>query len=263
MNSQKPTKKSPSLASDIIGKLIVISFVCVIINLWFIPQIIFTLLFGWAFFICRNLFDINIDIVLILEIIITILLLTFGFQWFISWLYKNYYDPIEVTEGRLKPRSHQRWIIIGFAILYLTGTISITGIIHEMTLFVQPPIVTEYYDSTRRRIDHVGEDIKNVYQRDDQQVLHPLPIVAQPIPIKKLLEPKELVKTLKKPEELKRFIQSIDYISNIDEWGMPIMYSSNGENSYILRSYGPNRILGGGAGEFDDLVYSDGKFLTD
>jgi len=207
----------------------------------YILQTIWILLSGWVSFVRNTISYVNRDtLFIILEVIGTILVLTVGFQWFISWFYQNY----NVTEGQLKPQWHLKWTIIGVAIFFLmfTISISITGLIHESIWLVRSPFTESALKSaeaTKSILKYMGDQLES-YQLEH----HHLPIVAQPIPLKELVIP--------------------NYKGNyIDEWGMLILYSSDGE-SYILRSYGPNRILGGGSrGKYDDLVYSKGEFLTE
>jgi len=245
MKSQKPSKPSCDVLSvTLLCVTLLIGFVFFApsnISFFIIPTI-WILLFGWVSFISKIISYVNSDILLIIfEGIGTILLLIAGFQWFIFWFYQNYHYSIEVTERQLKPKWHLRWTIIGVAIFFLmfTISISITGLIHETTWLVSSPFTDVYFGkatstaATRLVLKHMGDKLES-YQLEH----HHLPIVDQPIPFKELEIP--------------------DYHNSyIDQWGMPILYSSDG-HSYVLRSYGSNRILGGGTGKFDDIVYVDG-----
>lgn len=211
----------------------------------FILQTIFSLLFGWVYFLGKVIPYASFNPAIFIEGIIILIIFIFGVHQFLSWLTTNYHKShnIEIDKP-LKPW-RLKWTIAGVSIFFLTFTISIslTGLIHEIGWLTKSPFLNTDFNFggniTERYLNLMGKGLEKYYAEHQH-----LPIVSQPVPWKELKIPKQ-------------------YYDGpiIDQWGNPILYSSDGR-SYTLRSYGKNGILGGGLDKFDDLVFSDGKLVN-
>jgi hypothetical protein len=192
----------------------------------FIIEIFWTLLVGWLYFLKKVLDYITLNPLLIIEGILTLLILTIGIHWFCSWFYANYHQQ--------QSRWSWKWSITGVSFFILMFIISIcfTGLVHEVGWLTTTPTPTlqsdskwlrsEYKESSTTRIlTAIGEELKSY-----QQAYNHLPVTLETISQ-----------------------QPLTYA-----WGMPIVYNTN-RQSFVLRSYGPNGILGSGTGKFDDIVY--------
>lgn len=211
----------------------------------FILQTIFSLLFGWVDFLGKVIPYINFNPAILIEGMIILIIFIFGVHQFLTWLTKNYHTSHNREINKpLKPW-RLKWTIAGVSIFFLTFTISIslTGLIHEIGWLTKSPFLNTDFNFggniTERYLNLMGQGLEKYYA-DHQH----LPIVSQPVSWKELKIPKQ-------------------YYDGpiIDQWGNPILYSSDGR-SYTLRSYGKNGILGGGVDKFDDLVFSDGKLVN-
>jgi hypothetical protein len=216
----------------------------------FIFQMIFTLVLGWITFLEKVIGYVVVSKSRLIEWAIAILFLTGGTHWFLSWFYKN--SDFSVNAAAVKPKSWKlKWSIalIGIFLLMFVTSISITGLIHQTGWLAKSPFTKSSWEKSSWTF--YGYKTKDIFRamgmglESYSEANQHLPIVSQPVPFKDLKIPKEYYHG---------FL--------VDQWGMPILYSSDG-NSYVLRSYGKNKILGGGSGEFDDLLYSDGELLGD
>lgn len=211
----------------------------------FMLETIFSLLFGWIYFLGKVIPYASFNPAIFIEGMIILIIFIFGVHQFLSWLTKNYrYSHNTEIDKPLKPW-RLKWTVAGVSIFFLTFTISIslTGLIHEIGWLTKSPFLNTDFNFggniTERYLNLMGKGLEKYYAEHQH-----LPIVSQPLPWKELKIPKQ-------------------YYDGpiIDQWGNPILYSSDGR-SYTLRSYGKNGILGGGLDKFDDLVLTDGKLVN-
>jgi len=199
-------------------------------------EILIWLIFGWILFISDVFPHITFNGGALGVGVLTILILAFGVHSFMAWFYENY-----GTGKKAKRRWRLRWTLSGlsiFIVMFVTS-IAVTGFLHQLAWLWNEPFVKS--SSDKRMTSHYMEEIGTAlrsYQAEHGRFpkstgtvdLQDLGILSADGPYK-------------------------------DRWGTAFEYTSGGE-SYILRSYGPNRILGGGRSEFDDLVYSNGQFIA-
>jgi len=214
--------------------IVVLILMLLMIGLEFV-EILIWLIFGWIFFISDVFPHVTFNGGALGVGVLTVLILAVGVHLFMAWFYENY------GTGEAKRRWRLRWSLSGlsiFIVMFVTS-IAVTGFLHQVAWLWDEPFVKS--SSDKRMTSHYMEEIGTAlrsYQAEHGRFpkstgtvdLQDLGILSADGPYK-------------------------------DRWGTAFEYTSGGE-SYILRSSGPNRILGGGSGEFDDLVYSNGQFIA-
>jgi hypothetical protein len=210
--------------------VVVLILVLLMIGLDFV-EILIWLIFGWIFFISDVFPHVTFNGGALG--VLTVLVLAVGVHLFMAWFYENY------GAGEVKRRWRLRWTLTGlsiFIVMFVTS-IAVTGFLHQLAWLWDEPFLKS--SSDKRMTSHYMEDIGTAL-RSYQAEHGRFPKSTGTVDLQEL------------------GIYNGPYK---DRWGTAFQYTSGGE-SYILRSYGPNRILGGGRGEFDDLVYSNGQFIA-
>ncbi len=206
------------------------------------------LLVGWYAFLKTILPHVSVNPVMLGEGIAIIFVLGIGGHYFLVWLYENFGTS---GEGQaLKQRWLLKWSFSGLTIFLLmfVTSIAVTGFIHQTVwLFTSSgPVVESNWGpgspryATNRNMRQVGAALSKC-----QAERGSLPKQMEPVELQTVAFPGECAV----PGAYK------------DGWGTPFMYSSNG-TSYVVKSYGKNRIAGGGVGDFDDWIFSDGEFIV-
>lgn len=239
----------------ILGVLLMIFLFLIIVGsgLGFLIQVPFMLLFGWIGFLGKAFPYITFNPLMVFEGIGTILVLILGVHFFLSWFYKNYRTSTQKLLSIQKniPSTHLwqiRWTLTSvciFILMFLTS-IAMTGSIHQVAWLAHEQWSKMDYrfgmTLTTRDMEELGKSLES-YRVDNQH----FPITSGSISLEQAGIPAPYLVTVWKPY--------------YDSWGTPYQYTSDG-HSYVLRSYGYNEILGGGTGLFDDIVYSDGRFIA-
>jgi hypothetical protein len=217
------------------------SVLLVMIGMPFLGEIPMMLLFGWVSFLGTVIPRIRPSIILILEGIGALLVLLIGAHLFLSWLYTNLQRPT----GKM-PEDHQwkiRWTFSGMSIFILmfVTSIAMTSLIHQAGWLAYEPWLENSFTfgTVRSEMMALGTALGS-YQVDWGY----FPVTHGTV-------------TLQEVEFPAAYYEG----PRSDRWQNPYYYSSDG-HSYVLRSYGENRVLGGGTGKFDDLVYSNGQFIV-
>ncbi|NTW21289.1 MAG: hypothetical protein HGA42_17650 [Nostocales cyanobacterium W4_Combined_metabat2_030] len=242
--------KGNQKTSDILKNILVGLFSLLILLIFvlaggnvFIIQVSFIIFLGWISFLLKVIPYIFVNKLMLVESLVIVLILIGSVHWFLSWFYENYNSSTK-NEAITKSRWKFKWTFTGITIFFLMFiiSISITGLIHEISWLRQTPL-TEYSffygGETEKILRKMGIGLDAYYQENNH-----LPIVSQPVPFKEIKIPQ-------------KYYDGVV----IDQWGMPILYDCSDGKSYTLRSYGRNRILGSGMDKFDDLVYIDGQVL--
>lgn len=224
------------------GALVVLFALMVTVSFGFAPLV---LLLGWPAFLSRILPHVTVNPVMVGEGVLLVLILGVGVHFFLSWLYENYGTPGEGQPP--KQRWRLKWSLSGLTIFLLmfVTSISVTGFVHQTAWLATSPEPIAEYDrhwlgrTTSQRMRSVGATLS---QCQSEHV--DLPKRAEPVELQSVVFPGNC--KIQGPYK--------------DGWGTPFLYTSNG-TSYVLKSYGRNRVPGGGAGDFDDLIFSDGKFV--
>ncbi len=210
----------------------------------FLGEIPVVLIFGWIQFLGKVLPHIQPSLAIMLEGIGAILVLMVGTHLFLRWLFTNLRQPEDGLSDRRQWKL--RWTATGlmiFVLMFITS-ISMTGLIHQTGWLAHEPWLESSFASGRRaRADMraIGTALGS-YQVDWEHF--PVTHTHRPVALSDVGLPPA-------------YYEGAVY----DVWLTRVEYSAGG-HSYVLRSYGKNRILGGGTEEFDDIVYSNGQFLV-
>ena len=223
------------------------------------------LLFGWIEFIATVLRHVTINPLMVAEGIVTLVLIGAGAHFFFARLYQR----VHQTESGPAPALSWRWTwsicaIAGFLLLFVSG-MAISGVIHHTVWLktTSEPLRNSSWASTdtKRLMKHVGGQLAKCLENKA------LPKYPEPV---KLYDIPEASRGYDIREDSKCAITPFVHYGGAadprrrglsDGWSTPLMYMSDGR-SYVLASYGENRIQGGGAGRFDDYIFADGKFIT-
>ncbi len=225
-----------------IGRLVLVclGFVFVAVTgLLFLVEIPVMLVLGWIQFLGKA--HVQPHPVIVLEGIGTILLLGTGVHLFLSWLSTSLWQSAENSSERRQWK--WRWTGAGLAIFLLMfiTSIAMTGLIHQAGWLAHEPWFKSNFTPylVRSNMQAIGAAL-GAYQVDWKH----FPVTPGTVALSNAGLP------------------SAYYEGALsDRWHTPYYYSSDGI-SYVLRSYGENQVLGGGTGEFDDIVYSNGEFLV-
>lgn len=228
---------------------IIIWAVFIIIVLIFMTQTyvlesIYLLCFGWISFLQEVIPYVQLNQGMLWQGMIAFFFLVILLHWFMRWLYPNY-QKLKSNQENISPSPWKfTWTMISVTIFFLMfiTMISVTGIIHNIYWLTQSPFteITNQGYITRFNLSTMRYFLQKYYENH-----HQYPIVLKAIPFQDV-------------ESFKDFDRD-----KVDGWGTPILYSSDGQ-TYFLRSYGKNRILGGGKGQPDDYVfYSEAGMLQD
>lgn len=99
---------------------------------------IFALVAGWAFYLYRVVPQITWNWSGFLTAIVCLVILTFGFQWFLRWFYKQ----LQAKSGNPTPRSWSwSWTlrVLGLVVLMFVAGISAIGVTHQTAWLVTSP----------------------------------------------------------------------------------------------------------------------------
>lgn len=233
-------KKQSKIALISVIFFILLAIFSFITGAIFFIEIPLMMAFGWIGFLINVSPHITVNIAMILGGIVAILILLMGAHSFFSWFYSNYRTPSKDSPS-VRPWK-LGWTIAGvsiFVLMFFTS-IAMTGFIHQVGWLSRGPIIENSWShgETMREMRRIGAML-DLYHGDFSH----FPITRGSIAIEKAGIPKEYFRGPYR-----------------DRWGSPYQYESDGQ-SYVLRSYGENRILGGGSGKFDDLVYADAEFI--
>ncbi len=186
---------------------------------------IFLIIFGWIYFITDVFPYININQNMLVVGIITVLVLAVGVHLFLS----------SFTE-----KWRLRWSLTGlslFILMFITS-IALTGFVHQMTWLINGSPLTD-------------SKINHFYTINDMKA----------ISVELAIYHKEQGEFPKSTNSVDLQVGILPYSGSFkDRWGTPFKYNSDGQ-SYILKSYGANRIIGGGIGQFDDIIYINGQVI--
>ena len=194
---------------------------------------------GWIKFLSQNFDSMEVNPWLFAEAALAIIILIIAAHYFLRWLYAN----LQQAQNDETKVWRWQWTISGvilFLLMFVTS-IAFTGSIHQILWLAREPELTESsFDHYMNRAD-VAVIRGALFSYYEQH--HHFPIAENPVPLSNIA------------------LANINaQIRNKDRWGNPFIYTSDG-NSYTLRSYGKNRVLGAGSGDFDDLIFTDKEKL--
>lgn len=208
----------------------------------FVLQIPITLLFGWFTFLKKVIPHVSFDPAALVVGMLSIAFLFMAVQYFLRWFSANYGVNSEDGQGWRKWKIGWSFAALAIFVLMFMISISLTGLIHQIKWLRDEPMVESSWQGmrTREKMKAAGSIIER-YRVENGR----FPVAVTAVSFSEIKGLEEL-----EPDAV------------FDEWGTPLQYCSDGK-SYTLRSLGKNKVLGGGSDAFDDLIYCDGKFITD
>lgn len=250
--------KIPKILGAALGFLILFVFVSVLMETaWGIPsESLSVLLLGWLNFLGIMLPRVTANPLMLAEGLVVVLLVGAGTHHLFAWWYRHE----RTAEEEPAPAHPWRWTwsvcaLAIFLLAFISGTV-VSGTIHQALWLAttSEPLRNSSWGPriTRDLMNHLGRQLSDCLQRGG------LPKHSEPI---KLYEVEETPKCVIAPRVHYVGVTDPRRKGLSDGWNTPLMYTSTGR-SYVLTSYGRNRVPGGGSGRFDDYIFSDGKFIV-
>ena len=230
-----------------IFQVLVFGLLAVVGGCTFLIEIPLVLTFGWGHFLRTIAPHVTVNPAMAVVGLTILPILGIGTHRFLVWF--SAHDTTSAVDP--SPCQPWRWTwslsaLAIFLLMFITS-IATTGILHQtLWLFTDSdsPLQDAFYAPTwrtKRHIESAGKELSFCLEKNVELPKHLEPISFQNVDI---------------PESCRR-----NGLSAIDSWGTPLLYASNG-HSYVLTSYGRNKVPGGGDGKFDDYIFADGKFIV-
>jgi hypothetical protein len=192
--------------------------------------------------------------------ILTVFVLAVGVHFFMAWFYENYGNPTGEAAASAKRQWRLRWSLTGLAIFILmfVTSIAMTGFMHQVAWLTNEPIVV---DTTSRLLimpsdpkgpvlEYGAADLGLDTDWDTAITIDSMNKICIALAHYQA-EHGSFPKTVG-TVSLQEAGISLESDLYEDIFGTPLKYTSDGQ-SYTLRSYGPNGILGESI-KSDDIV---------